>query len=52
MLKRLSISWDLPEEQLVAITTEVEAWLHGQEETPVSVTLAPGEWQFIHVFVR
>ena len=38
LLKRLVISWDLQEEQLVGVTTEVETWLHGQEETPVSGT--------------
>jgi hypothetical protein len=36
LLKKLALSWDLQEEQLVEVTTEVETWLHGREESPVS----------------
>lgn len=36
LLRRLATSWDLEEEQLVGVTTEVEEWLRGREETPVS----------------
>jgi hypothetical protein len=35
LLKRLVISWDLREEELIGVTTEVETWLRGREETPV-----------------
>lgn len=51
LLKRLSISWDLPEEQLVAITTEVEAWLHGQEETPTLLPLRKA-WEALRMYHR
>lgn len=39
LLKRLVISWDLEEEQLVVATTDVERWLQGREDTPVSGNL-------------